>query len=748
MKSLNLRLVCILSGVLAIFMFNKIKAQDLNSATLLTRSEQYDKAQAIFEQLIQKEPANSKNYFYYGENYLLDYFADTISNSLTVSLNAAKELYDKGIKANPNDPLNYTGLARVAFYLDDNKTADEMRTKARSFLLPYKNIKKISPPAKDYAFTLAKIAESYIKYDEVDTSLALPLVRQAIKIDSKNRDIYLIAGDIYMLVNDGTNAIMNYNLAQYADPKSSTANMKIGNVYVRGHSLPAAIAAYEEAIKLNESYAPAYRELGQLYWSANRYEQSKENYKKYLELTAGNIPAKTRYVNSLFYAKDYEEVIKNVEEILTVDKSQTYFNRLAGYSYFEKTPPDYNKAYTYMEELFRIVAPERIFWKDNYYMARILVKKNQNYPKMADELSNLEAQLDKEKIRYSTTANAAEKAKIKVNVDGLTGKVSGLKTDLEKVNAEIDRAFVEYGKVLKVRPQDRALLNEMAVAYSSFRRYESVAKTLTKMIDPKNEKIDDYLQIGRAYYNGENYKTADSVFNIVIKKSPDYVPGYVSIARTYAKMDPDLKAGLAKPKFEKVLEKAKVDSVKYAGDIMEACGYLGYYHMTNDNYNEARDYYNRMINLDANNKDNKIKGYNGLGSLDYGQAGKEKTIEGRLPYLAKSKDSFSKALALDQSNATAKNMLKMVQDFEAAVKKGINPNEIKGIVKNTEGQPIPYASVSVKNTAVENLTNQKGEYKFEIPQASDILVISAKGYKSQEIAISKTVRIYNVTLEK
>ena len=33
----------------------------------------------------------------------------------------------------------------------------------RVSFLPYKNIKKISPPAKDYAFALAKIAESYIK---------------------------------------------------------------------------------------------------------------------------------------------------------------------------------------------------------------------------------------------------------------------------------------------------------------------------------------------------------------------------------------------------------------------------------------------------------------------------------------------------------------------------------------------------------------------------------------------------------
>ena len=210
---------------------------------------QYDKAEEMYKALIQKEPGNSKNYFYSGENYLLDYFADTISNSLVVATKAAKEIYEKGVSANPNDPLNYVGLAKVAYYLGDDSTANEMRTKAKSFLLPYKNLKKISPPAKDYAFALAKIAESYAKEGMVDTSLALPLIRQAVKIDSKNPEIFLIAGDLYMLVNDGSNAIKNYNLAQFADPQSPTAAMKIGYVYVKGRALQQAIPNFEEAIQ-------------------------------------------------------------------------------------------------------------------------------------------------------------------------------------------------------------------------------------------------------------------------------------------------------------------------------------------------------------------------------------------------------------------------------------------------------------------------------------------------------------------
>ncbi|TAL82032.1 MAG: tetratricopeptide repeat protein [Bacteroidetes bacterium] len=743
MKRLTLRPGFILTGLLTVFALN-IQAQDLNTATLLTRSEQYDKAEAIFKELIQKEPANSKNYFFFGENYLSDYFADTISNSLTISANAAKEVYQKGVSANANDPLNYIGLAKVAYYLGDNKTATEMRAKAKGLLLPYKNIKKIVPPAPDYAFALAKIAESYIKDGECDTTVALPLIREAIKIDNKSRDVYLIAGDIYILVNDGSMAISFYKLAQFADPQSPTANMKIGNIYVKGKALQAAIPYYEEAISLNANYAPAYRELGQLYSLAGRFEQSKEYFKKYLDLTKGNIPAKTRYVNSLFYAKEYDEVVKNVEEIFTVDKSRTYMNRIAGYSSYEKTPPDYDKALAYMETLFKTVAPDRIIKKDFYYMARILLKKNQNYPKMVEELNALRPQLEKEKTKYASATNA-EKAKLKPGLDEIINKAANLEKDIVKADVEIERAFGEYAKVLDYNPEDKSLLNEIANNYYNYKRYEGAARTWAKMIDLGKNEVTDYMQVGKAYYNGEKYKTADSVFNIVLKKSPNYIPAYVWTARTYAKMDPDSKLGLAKPKFEKLISVAKADSVKNGADMMEAISYLSYYYMVNDNFSESKDYYKRMINLDPNSKENKIKGYIGIGSVEMRSTSAEKTNEGRLPILVRAADAYNKVLAIDPLNSIARNQLNSVHEYEAQIKKGINPNEIKGVIKNTTGSIIPYASIRVKDTAAENLSNAKGEFKFEIPQGSEVLIISAKGYKPQEIPITKS-RVYNVTL--
>ncbi len=230
----------------------------------------------------------------------------------------------------------------------------------------------------------------------------------------------------------------------------------------------------------------------------------------------------------------------------------------------------------------------------------------------------------------------------------------------------------------------------MATNYYNFKRYDKAAKTWAKLIDPANEKVEDFMQIGRAYYIGEKYKSADSVFNIVLQKNPDYLPAYTYIARTYSRMDPDTKMGLAKPKFEKLLNVAKTDSIKNEDAMVEALKYLGYYHMSNDNYNTSRDLYNRLINLNPSNKENRIAGYNGIGLIELRLAGAEKVNEARLPFLSRAASAYEQILAIDPNNASAKNQINYIREFEASVRKGINPNEIKGVIRDAVSkQPIP-----------------------------------------------------------
>ena len=269
-----------------------------------------------------------------------------------------------------------------------------------------------------------------------------------------------------------------------------------------------------------------------------------------------------------------------------------------------------------------------------------------------------------------------------------------------------------------------------------------------KMINLGRNDLSDYMRVGRAYYVAERYKSADSIFNEVLKKDPGYLDAYVYIARTKSRQEPDTKTGMARAAFQTVLRKAQSDSLENEAEIMEACGYLGYHYMMNDNYQLAKAYYERMINLDPSNNDNKTRGYIGIGQLETRMAGNQKTIEGRLPYLARATESYRKVLAYDAQNETVQTSLKYVQDFEKQVRAGINPNELKGVVRNAAGQPVANASVRVKDTAAETYTNASGSFKFEIPQSSEALLISAQGYAVKEVPVTRPLTTMTIILEQ
>ncbi len=730
MNKRSLKLALLTVPFFCIVFGSGLKAQSLEEARTFTKNELYDKAEEVFQQLIKSDPSNSKVYFHYGENKLLDFFSDTISNSITVATKEAADIFNKGVEANAADPLNYIGLAKVAFYQGDNDKAQELRVRAKSLLPPYKKIKKIDNP-KEYAYALSKIAESYIRFEQVDTSKALPFIREALTIDPRNSEVYIIAGDIYILVNDGSKAIKNYNLAQDWDLQSPTANMKIGSIYVKGRNLMAAIPYYEQAIALDENYAPAYRELGQLYSMAGRFNDSKKYFEKYLELTQGNIPAKIRYVNALFYAKEYEEVIKNVEEIFAIDNSRTYMNRIAGYSAYEEG--NFELAQQYMDRLFANLDEERLIKKDYIYYARILARKNQDYSKLVIEADNEADELSKLQARYTALKGAA-KEKAKADMDALAARVEEHKAALAKAEKELNSALDAYEKAIYfAEKEDLGMIYEKGTVQYAARRYADAATTWSRLLEKGRDSENDYIQVGRAFYQAKAFNKADEIFNQMIAKYPDNLQGYLWLANTASAKDPDSELGLAKPRFETLLQKAAVDSVKNAREIYDALRYLGYEALMNKRFDEAKAYYDRMQNLSP---DYQVKALSSLSTMYMSMGDYGKAIEAN-----------NRILAIEPGNDAARSANQYIAQLQKSAIPKAHPNEITGVISDASGEPIPGASVRVKDTAAEAWTNARGEYKFVMPEASETLVISAKGYRTIEVPVTKR-RIYNAALER
>jgi tetratricopeptide (TPR) repeat protein len=516
-------------------------SQDLNSALNLTYQQQYDAADSLFARLIKAEPTNGKYYYYSGENQVASYFLDTANISFGTIGQKAIARFNQGINANPNEPLNYVGLGKVALIEHKTALAEENFVKALSFL-PAKKVKSSLSKA-DQAILLIRLADAYVQVDSKDSAKVFGYFNRAEALDNKNPELYLFRGDYWFYsFNNGSQAAENYRRSQELSPQSTRARVRLGQLYTRIKSYQDALSYYQDALAIDPSFAPAYLEMGFLYAKTNQPEDSKKYFKKYLDLTKSNIAAKRRYANMLIQTEDYKAAIEQINQIQAMDSlSFNDLNRALAYSYYEEK--QYPSAKYYISKFFANSPAEKITSKDFLYYGRILAKNGQ------DSLA----------VTKLTQAFALDTT----NID---------------------------------------LLNEIASGYLKTKKYESAALTYQLKINRTNGNSNDYYRMARAYFDAKMWTECDSALAKVNRLSPDFEPGYLFRARVYSNLDPDTKEGLAKPFYDKLLEKAAVDPVKYSKDIFEAYNYLGYYYLINKQYCESLMYWDKIAGIDPQNE--------------------------------------------------------------------------------------------------------------------------------------------------
>ncbi len=593
----------ILLFITIICIANFTKAQgDLVTAKNLTLSERFEDATIMYKSLLQKEPNNGDIYFYYGANILDEYISDPFSNSKSNVVKEANSIFQDGLKKDSLNPLNNIGLGMtILFDSGDTLKADKFLKKAEA-TLPGK-IKKYTPDNLETALNLAK-AELYAKNPRIKKALAYAKNCQTFTNDL-DPNVFITMGDIYIAANKPSEAISNYNRALYLDEKNVLLLVNIGNIYIRARNINESKSYFEQAKEIDSTFAPLYKGLGEVYTMAGLYKYSKINYKKFLELSGNNVPAKVMYINSLFRSKDYAETLIQIEELQKIDNSRNYLNRLAAYSAFDKKPSDPEKALTYIETFFKNTTPDKIIPKDYVYHGRILVKLGQE---------------DEQKM--SKGLEILKKA-----------------YDDDNTNTEI--------------------MNELASSAYYSKRFPLAIEMYSIKVNSADAVTDDYMFLGKTYYQAGNYIKSDSVFSLLSKKEPDYLQAYVWIGNSRVKMDPDFKEGLAFSNYEFLIQKGLTDVNKYKKEIMEGYSYMSSFYLFSPkpDLNKAEEYANKMINLDPANKSWQVKGYKTLALIstkrkDYSQA----------------VTFYKKVMTIDPSDADAKNAIEVLNKAIAAQK--------------------------------------------------------------------------------
>lgn len=509
-----------------------VQAQSIDEATSLWHAHKYNSASKLFKKIIESNPTNAEAYYRLGELYLE-----------CEKIDSARIYFAIGTEKVPNGAWNYVGLAKVNAEGSNLAEARKNTDKA------------LSITANKDVNILNECAEVYIHHTAKDAKYALTLIEQSLKLDPKNIHTYLLKGDAYRAMNDGSNALKAYDEAELNDknvPKKGHYHVNKARLYKQGKSFDAAESAYLKAIELSPNNATSYKELGDLYYQARKYNKSKEAYDKYLSMAEPTMDFYKQYARLMYLMKDFESLKKITSTANKIDNSVFLINRLAGYAALELK--DYEGAEKYLSQMFKVKkATDTLLASDYEYYGKSLAKQKK---------------------------------------DSL--------------------AIEAYKKVLELDPKKQEIHGDMASAYYSMKKYKEAIQEYEYKIQNLKPSANDYIYLGRCYYFEKMYGKADTAYMKVIELAPSSPQG--PLWRAYCNTmleqdvnkdikDPKQKKWLAKPFYEQFIAMPDASKDIYKKDNVSAYSYLGYYYLQNDDNKKALEMYQKALEFDPNNKE-------------------------------------------------------------------------------------------------------------------------------------------------
>ena len=438
------------------------------------------------------------------------------------NVTGAKSLYEKALASNGNAPLFLVGMGHVEL-IEGNKAG--ARQHFEQAITASKG-RKGSDPVVLTAIGRANIDAYSDAKRSGDLDYAIAKLNEAAQIAPSNPDIFLTLGNAYRKKHLGGEAVQAYRKAGNFAPAIYRTAMLYQTQSQPGQGYSDIVLEnLNNAISVDPRFAPAYE---QLYYYNLLYKKdfaTAESFAtKYISNSDPSVENDYLKAQTDFVQKKFSDAVNIGKNIISQSnnnaKPRVY--RLMGYSYLELK--DTTTACQFVNDFFKHAKDEDIIGED-YLLHATACGKN-----------------DPEIIRTDVY-----KA---VQIDSVLSRQIGLLTNAARDAKNNNQRVLE------------AELNKL-----SFDLRKPEQRNATELING----------VALPYFFGGAYQKADSAAKAYIAIAPDSIWGHYWSALALAAIDTSMQEGLAMPAYQKVLDIAATDKVRFKSQGVRAAQTLAIY---------------------------------------------------------------------------------------------------------------------------------------------------------------------------
>lgn len=462
----------LLVAALALAAWDTNAQQNLSAAMRDYELEKYNSALAKFQQAAEADTSNLWAWYYAGVTALQ-----------LEQLNKAEEFFQRGMRANPNHPLNLAGLGQL-----QNR---KQQLDAASATFAAVSQKSLGNRKFKDGEVYAVLAQALTDGDRKDTANAFAMESKALELAPKSPVALYAIGLMRKQIDDNGNAVKYFERAFTFDPKMAKAMWECGALFIDARNIELGKEYINKAIAADENFAPAYRELADVNFAQKDQASATSNFGRYLSMTEPTPKSMLKYASFQLLLGKNKEAMEEVYKTMAVDSTNIYVYRILGRSAYETAKYD-TALYAY-NKFFAGVNPAKIRYDDYLYLGKI----------------NLAKGLDAD-------AQAAFNKAISVD--------STKASELNKTLLDFFRANKNYGKEAEVltniiaksakkNPNDLFALGR---AYYNQKDYVKADTVFAQLIELKPDYIPGHLYRARCNYS--NQATAKSLFENMIAK--------------------------------------------------------------------------------------------------------------------------------------------------------------------------------------------------------------------------------------